>query len=190
VVRKQLSHHYRICGELRKHPTGNSAVRSGPVMLLLTISQSVSPPWAGVPNCHSWPYFSLEENFGIVFRGASTLTGGKGSHVQGSQSLSVLCVCSYSCVDVDPVLILLLLLLLFTKVIFTCQVCQSGHCAADYANGIYLRQFRPERWYAWPPLSLRHLYFLRWASFLPVSDIYIIVSFYDFCLLPKQRDPF
>jgi hypothetical protein len=39
----------------------------------------------------------LEENFVIVFRGASTLTGGLGCHIQGSQSLPVLCACSYTC---------------------------------------------------------------------------------------------
>jgi len=81
---------------------------SGHVILLLTISQSVCPSWPRAPNCDSWPYFSLEENFGIAFRGASTLTSGRGCHVQGSQSFSVLwCYqCYYS---------LLLLILLCTK---------------------------------------------------------------------------
>jgi hypothetical protein len=46
-----------------------------------------------------------KKNFRIVFRGAS-LTGGRGCHVQGSKSVSLLCVCSYACVEVDPVLIL------------------------------------------------------------------------------------
>jgi len=64
------------------HPSIADQVRSGQVILLLTISQSVSPSWPRVPNCDSWPYFSLEENFGIVFRGASTLTGGRGCHIQ------------------------------------------------------------------------------------------------------------
>jgi len=75
----------------------SSQVRSGH---FITDSQSVCPSWPRVPISDSWPYFSLEENFGIVYRGASTLTGGRGSHVQGSQSVSVLCVCSYSCVYV------------------------------------------------------------------------------------------
>jgi hypothetical protein len=43
-------------------------------------------------------------------------------------SLCVVRVCSYSCVNVYPVL--LLLLLLCTKFICTCQACQSEHCAA------------------------------------------------------------
>jgi hypothetical protein len=50
-------------------------------------SQSVFPSWPRAPNSDSWPYLSLEENFGVVFRGASTLAGGLGCHVQGSQSL-------------------------------------------------------------------------------------------------------
>jgi hypothetical protein len=70
------------------------------VILLLTFSQSISPSWLRAPSCDSWPYFSLEENFGIVFRGASTPMGVRGCHVQGSQSLSLLCLCPYSCVDV------------------------------------------------------------------------------------------
>jgi len=60
-------------------------VRSDQVILLLTITHSVSPSWPRAPDCDSEPYFSLEENFGIV--------GGLGCHVQGSQSLSVFCVC-------------------------------------------------------------------------------------------------
>jgi hypothetical protein len=59
---------------------------------VITDSQSVCPSWPRAPSCDSWSYFSLEENFGIVFRGASTLTGGWGCHIQGSQSFSVLCV--------------------------------------------------------------------------------------------------
>jgi hypothetical protein len=51
-------------------------VRSGHVILLLTISQSFSPSWPQASNYDAWPYFSLEENFGIVFRGVSTLTSG------------------------------------------------------------------------------------------------------------------
>jgi hypothetical protein len=45
-------------------------------------------------------------------------------------------------VDVYPILILLFLLLLYTKALFIGQACQSGHFAADYANAIYLRQFK------------------------------------------------
>jgi hypothetical protein len=47
-----------------------------------------------------------------------------------------LCLCH---VYVYHVLILLLSLLLL---LCTCQACQSGHCAADYAYGMYLWQFR------------------------------------------------
>jgi hypothetical protein len=61
--------------------------KSGQVILLLTISQLGNPSWPGAPNCDSWPYFSLEENVGIVFRGASTLMGARGCHVS----------CKYSC---------------------------------------------------------------------------------------------
>jgi len=57
--------------------------------------QSAFPSWPGAPNYEAWPYLSLEENFGIVLRGAFTLTGGRGCHVQGSQSLCVLCLFSY-----------------------------------------------------------------------------------------------
>jgi hypothetical protein len=63
------------------------------VILLLKISQSVSPSWLRAPNSDSRPYSSLEGNFSIVFRGVSTLTGGRGCHVQVSQSVSVLFVC-------------------------------------------------------------------------------------------------
>jgi hypothetical protein len=55
----------------------------GQVILLLTISQSESPSWPKAPNYDPWPYFSLEENFCIVFRGATTLRGERGCHVQG-----------------------------------------------------------------------------------------------------------
>jgi hypothetical protein len=48
----------------------------GQVILLLAISQSVSPSWPRAPNCDSWPYFSLEENFGIVYR----VQNGSGAH--------------------------------------------------------------------------------------------------------------
>jgi len=77
---------------------------------IITDNQSVSPSWPRAPNYDSWPYVSLEENFGIVFRGVSALTGGRGCHVHWSQSLSVLCVCSspYGCLS--RLLLLLLLL--------------------------------------------------------------------------------
>jgi hypothetical protein len=47
------------------------------IILLLKVSQSVSSSWSRVPNCYSWSYFSLEEHFGIVSRGASTILGTK-----------------------------------------------------------------------------------------------------------------
>jgi hypothetical protein len=68
---------------------------SSQVILLLTVSRSQSLGFEPLIVSHG-----LEENFGIVFRGASTLTGVRGCHLQWSQSLSVLCVCSYSFVDV------------------------------------------------------------------------------------------
>jgi len=91
--------------------------------------QSVWPFRSRAHNCDSWPYFNFEENFGIFFRGESTLTGSRGCHVQGSQAFSVLCVCSYLCGC-----------LLLPILLCTCQACQSGHCAADNVNLIYLRQ--------------------------------------------------
>jgi hypothetical protein len=89
---------------------------------------------------------------------------------------------SYSCVYVYPVLILLLLR---TKVICACQACQSGHCTAHYANGIYWRPFRHLSVLCLTATKFQPLYFLCWASFfVHVSNIYIIVSLYDLCLLP------
>jgi hypothetical protein len=92
-------------------------VRSGQVILLRTISQSVSPSWPRAPNYDSWPYFSLEENFGIIFRGASTLTRGRGCHVQGSQSLSVSCIYLYSGVYVYPVFISIIIVIIIIIII-------------------------------------------------------------------------
>jgi hypothetical protein len=68
-------------------------------------SQSVCPSWSRAPNCDAWPYFSLEENFGIVFRGSSTFTGGR----------VTVCVCVV-CVFILTCGCLLLLILLCTRV--------------------------------------------------------------------------
>jgi hypothetical protein len=109
---------------------------SGQVILLLTINQSVCPSWPQAPNCDSWSYFSLEENFGIVFRGVSTLTGGRGCHVQGSQSyLCYVYVHTHVCMSTITNIIMY-------KGIYKCQACHSGHCTAAYVYFIYLRHFR------------------------------------------------
>jgi len=76
----------------------SSQIRSGHIII---DNQLVSLSWPQAPDCDTRPYFSFEENFSIVFCGMSTQTGGQGCHVQGSQSLSVLCVYSHSCVEVD-----------------------------------------------------------------------------------------
>jgi hypothetical protein len=55
--------------------SGHIITENCQVTLLLKISQSVSSSWARVPDCVSGAYFSLEENFGIVFRGSSTVDG-------------------------------------------------------------------------------------------------------------------
>jgi hypothetical protein len=101
----------------------------------ITDSQSVCPSWPRAPNCDS-------ENFGIAFRGASTLTGGRGYHVQGSEPFSVSCVCSYSCVflsnfDTIDIISSTATNIIVYKGICICQTCQSGHCAAHYAYFIY-----------------------------------------------------
>jgi len=42
---------------------------------VITDSQSVCLSWPRSPDCDSRPYFSLEENFGVVFHGVSTPHG-------------------------------------------------------------------------------------------------------------------
>jgi hypothetical protein len=90
------------------HQVKSSQVKSSQVILLLTISQSVSPSWPRAPNFDTWPYFSFEEYFGIVFCGASTPRE-DGSAMYRGHGLFLSRVYSYSCVYVYPVLILLLL---------------------------------------------------------------------------------
>jgi hypothetical protein len=72
------------------------------------------------------------------------------------------------------------------KSIWTCQACQSGHYVADHANLIYYSsldtltivclttKFEP---FVFPVLGF---------VFVCVSDIYIVVSLYDFRLLPTH----
>jgi hypothetical protein len=63
---------------------------------------------------------------------------GRGCHVQVSQSLSVLRVCSYSCEFRSRFDIIIVITVSSTNIMYksicTCQACQSGHCTADYAN--------------------------------------------------------
>jgi len=150
-------------------------VRSGQVILLLTISRSVSQSWPRASNCVSWPYFSLEENSHIVFR-----QGGRDCHIQGWQSLSVSFVCSYYDVYVYPVLILLLLLLLSSS----SSSSSSSYRHYQYYYQHYYVHARPvspgnaqhimPTLYTYCSLDTRTppsssiLYFLRWASFLPM----------------------
>jgi hypothetical protein len=153
--------------------------RSGQVILLSTANQSVCPSWPRVPNCDSWPYFSLEENFDIVFGGASTRRGGLGCHVQGAQSFSMLCICSYSCVDV--------------YCYYYYYVQRLYVHAKPTSPGI--EQYIMPTLYTYVNLDTwtivwliatkfkNFIFLMLGFDFVYVSDIRIVVSLYDFCLL-------
>jgi len=86
------------------------------VILLLTISQSLSLSWPRAPNCDSWPYFSSEENFGIVFRGTSTLRGWTGLPRTGV-TVFVYVMCIFMCVCLSRFDIIIIIIY---NVICTC----------------------------------------------------------------------
>jgi len=83
------------------------------------------------------------------------------------------------------VIIIIIIIIMYKGYMYICQTSQFGHCAAHYANFVYLRQFRhlkdrmPDRH------QVRAFMFPVWGFvFAYVPNIYIFLILYDFCLLP------
>jgi hypothetical protein len=100
-----------------------------------------------------------------------------------------LCLC---CVCVHTYVWMSIATNIMYKGICTCQNCQSGHYAADYANLIYLRQFRrlnnrmADRHKVWTfcisyvglrfCLCFGHLHYREFVRLLPTSYIFLLCN--------------